>query len=91
MEETQSIESILVADCGTATTKATLVERVEDGYRLVSQAQALTTRRPPWNDLSVGVVQAIAGLEKVTGRSLYTQGRVMVSGSVACGFGWSGA
>ena len=78
MEETQSIESILVADCGTATTKATLVERVEDGYRLVSQAQALTTRRPPWNDLSVGVVQAIAGLEKVTGRSLYTQGRVMV-------------
>lgn len=78
MEETQSIESILVADCGTATTKATLVERVENGYRLVSQAQALTTRRPPWNDLSVGVVQAIADLERVTGRSLYTQGRIMV-------------
>ncbi len=77
MPKEQTIESILVADCGTVFTKLLLLERVEDSYRFVAQAEALTTMNPPWEDVSVGVVHAIEDIEEVTGRSLYQNGRLL--------------
>jgi len=77
MADERSIESILVADCGTVVTKLLLLERVEDSYRFVSQAEALTTINPPWNDVSVGVIHAIADIERVTGRTLYQNGHLV--------------
>jgi hypothetical protein len=77
MAESQTIESILVADCGTVTTKLVLVDRVAESYRLIAQANAQTTGRPPWNDLSVGIVQAVQVLESLTGRHLFDRGRVI--------------
>ncbi len=74
---TQQIESILVADCGTVMTKLLLLERVEESYRFVAQAEALTTINPPWNDVSVGVVRAIESLEEITGRTLYEGGQLI--------------
>ncbi len=71
------IESLLVADCGTVMTKLLLLERVEGSYRFVAQAEALTTINPPWNDVSVGVVQAIESLEEITGRTLYEGGQLI--------------
>ena len=79
MTDERSIESILVADCGTVVTKLLLLERVEDSYRFVSQAEALTTMNPPWNDVSVGVIHAVADIERVTGRTLYQNGHLTVS------------
>jgi hypothetical protein len=78
MAEAQTIESILVADCGTVATKLLLLEKVADSYRFVAQAEALTTSGPPWRDLSVGVSHAVEDLESVTGRNLYRNGRVIV-------------
>ncbi|MCU0520234.1 MAG: glutamate mutase L [Anaerolineae bacterium] len=77
MTEAPSIESILVADCGTVSTKLLLIDRVADSYRFVAQAETQTTGRAPWSDLSVGVAQAVHELERVTGRRLYAQGRVL--------------
>jgi hypothetical protein len=77
-EETPSIESILVADCGSVVTKLLLIERVDDSYRFVAQAEAQTTGRPPWNDLSVGVMKALQELEEITGRTFYARGRITV-------------
>ena len=77
MAEGQTIESILVADCGTVITKLLLVDRVDDAYRVVAQAQAQTTGQAPWSDLSVGVVQAVQELESITGRQLYERGRII--------------
>ena len=78
MAEAHKIESILVADCGTALTKLSLVERVEDSYRFVAQANSQTTATEPWNDLSVGVVKAVQELETITGRQLYSRGRIVI-------------
>ncbi len=82
MAEERTIESILVADCGTVFTKLLLLESVEGGtagqsYRFVAQAETLTTINPPWNDLTVGVVNALEELEQVTGRRLYGAGRLI--------------
>lgn len=78
MAEAQNIESILVADCGTVVTKLSLLERIADSYRFVAQAETQTTARAPWNDLSIGVIKAAQELEAVTGRQLYTRGRITV-------------
>ncbi len=82
MTDERTIESILVADCGTVFTKLLLLESVEGGaagqsYRFVAQAETLTTLNPPWNDLSVGVVNALEELEQITGRRLYGAGRLI--------------
>lgn len=78
MADEQTIESILVADCGTVNTNLLLLERVADSYRFVAQAEALTTVGPPWNDVSEGVVQALRDLERITGRKFHSGGRVVI-------------
>ncbi|MBN1874921.1 MAG: glutamate mutase L [Anaerolineae bacterium] len=72
-----SIESILVADCGTVITKVLLLERVETDYRFVAQAETLTTINPPWEDVSVGIIHAVESIENITGRMLYTRGQLL--------------
>ncbi len=77
MKDARTIESILIADCGTVFTKLLLLERVEDSYRFVAQAETLTTMAPPWQDLSIGVVQAIEELEAITQRTFYRAGQLI--------------
>jgi hypothetical protein len=77
MVEAHTIESILVADCGTVATKLLLLEKVADSYRFIAQAEALTTHGPPWRDISIGVSHAIEELESITGRRLYGNARVI--------------
>ncbi|MDF1512837.1 MAG: glutamate mutase L [Anaerolineae bacterium] len=77
MVEERTIESILVADCGTVTTKLLLMDRVEDGYRFIAQAEVATTIDPPWEDISVGVVNAVQQLENITGRTIYDRGQIV--------------
>jgi hypothetical protein len=77
VDERNSIESILVADCGTVATKLLLLERVESSYRFVAQAEALTTINPPWEDVTVGILNAIEDLEQITGRTIYASGHVI--------------
>ena len=77
MADEQTIESILVADCGAVSTNLLLLERVADSYRFVAQAETLTTVGPPWNDVSEGVVHALGELERITGRTFHAGGRVV--------------
>lgn len=77
MDDENTIESILVADCGTVITKLLLLERVMDSYRFVAQAETRTTVDPPWSDISVGVVHALEELEEITGRTFYARGRLI--------------
>lgn len=78
MAEALKIESVLVADCGTVLTKLSLVERVAESYRFVAQVETQTTAAEPWNDLGVGVIRAVQELESITGRHLYSRGRITV-------------
>ncbi len=77
MSDEQSIESILVADCGAVTTKLLLLEKVESSYRFVAQAETPTTADPPWNDISIGVVHALGEIEQITDRIFFSHGRLV--------------
>jgi hypothetical protein len=80
MSETQALpESILVADCGSTTTKVVLLDTVDSQYRFVAYAESLSTVHTPWEDLSVGVADAIRTLQETVGRTLVDQNNQLIT------------
>src|SRR5262245_56268379 len=74
----ESIRSILATDCGSTTTKAILIERKEDGtYRLIVRGEAPTTVEAPFDDVTVGVLNAVQEVEELTGRTILHDGRIV--------------
>src|SRR3979409_473111 len=66
-----SVRSILATDCGSTTTKAILIERQPDGeYRLKVRGEAPTTVEAPFDDVTVGVVNAVREVEELSGRTI---------------------
>jgi uncharacterized protein (TIGR01319 family) len=58
---------IVATDCGSTTTKAILIERNPQGqYRLVARGEAPTTVERPFEDVTIGVLNAITELEDVS-------------------------
>ena len=66
----ESIRSILATDCGSTTTKAILIERGPEGYRLVTRGEAPTTVEAPFEDVTRGVLNAVREVEELRGRKL---------------------
>ncbi|MBS1705021.1 MAG: glutamate mutase L [Armatimonadetes bacterium] len=61
------IRRIVATDCGSTTTKAILIERNDAGeYRLVARGEAPTTVEKPFEDVTVGVLNAMTELEELT-------------------------
>ena len=60
--------TIIATDCGSTTTKAILIERRGDEYRLVVRGEAPTTVEAPFDDVTVGVLNAVREIEELTGR-----------------------
>ena len=88
MSETQALpESILVADCGSTTTKVVLLDTVDSEYRFVAYAESLSTVHAPWEDLSVGVADAIRTLQETVGRSLIDQNSQLITPEQSDGSG----
>ncbi len=69
-----TINSILAIDCGSTATTATLIEQINGAYRLAAAGQALSTYAPPWQDITVGMLEAIREIEKTAGRTLFNSG-----------------
>jgi uncharacterized protein (TIGR01319 family) len=70
-------EVILATDCGSTTTKAILIQKADGGgYRLVARGEAPTTVEAPFDDVTVGVMNAVSELEELTGSRLLEQGKV---------------
>src|ERR1700684_2634988 len=66
-----NVRSILATDCGSTTTKAILIERQPDGkYRLTVRGEAPTTVEAPFDDVTVGVVNAVREVEELSGRTI---------------------
>ena len=61
---------ILATDCGSTTTKAILIERVAGEYRLMLRGEAPTTVEAPYEDVIVGVRNAITEVEELSGRRI---------------------
>ena len=81
MAQESSIDSILLADCGTVMTKVVLLDRVGGQYRFVARGEALTTAEYPWSDVSAGVRHATEQITDVTGRDFFdTTGELLSAG-----------
>ena len=64
------VKSVLATDCGSTTTKAILIEKVGDEYRLVVRGEAPTTVEAPFEDVTRGVLNAIREVEELAGRKI---------------------
>lgn len=72
------IRSILATDCGSTTTKAILIEQTDRGYRLSVRGEAPTTVEAPFDDVTVGVINAVREVEELSGRKLIgPEGRII--------------
>ncbi|MBN1807719.1 MAG: glutamate mutase L [Planctomycetes bacterium] len=79
-----SADRLVVTDCGSTTTKAILFERNDGGWRLAARAEAPTTVEKPFEDVTIGVRNAVENLEEITGLRLSGSDRpVDVPGSAA--------
>jgi uncharacterized protein (TIGR01319 family) len=72
MMEKEKIKSILATDCGSTTTKAILIGRREESYRLIVRGEAPTTVEAPYEDVTRGVLNAFREVEELTGKTLLT-------------------
>ncbi|MFO7947190.1 MAG: glutamate mutase L [Armatimonadota bacterium] len=66
----QDITRVLATDCGSTTTKAILIEKQDGQYRLVARGEAPTTVEAPYEDVTRGVLNAVAEVEELAGRTL---------------------
>ncbi|MDT7960933.1 MAG: glutamate mutase L [Armatimonadota bacterium] len=71
------VRSILATDCGSTTTKAILIEKRGGEYRLVNRGEAPTTVEAPFDDVTIGVLNATRELEDLTERQLIHDGKIL--------------
>ncbi len=64
------INVILATDCGSTTTKAILIEKVDGHYRQTYRGEAPTTVEQPVADVTVGVTNAATEVGELAGRRL---------------------
>jgi len=75
--KSRELKSILATDCGSTTTKAILIEKRGDEYRLVVRGEAPTTVEAPFEDVTCGVLNAIMEVEELAGRKLLDGERII--------------
>jgi len=66
----EDIKIILATDCGSTTTKAILIEKRDGEYRLIVRGEAPTTVEAPFEDVTMGVLNAVGEVEELSGRKL---------------------
>ncbi len=76
-DEKKELKSILATDCGSTTTKAILIEKEGDTYRLKVRGEAPTTVEAPFEDVTRGVLNAIMEIEELAGRKILDGERII--------------
>jgi len=79
-------QTILATDCGSTTTKAILIEKQGDEYRLITRGEAPTTVEKPAEDVTRGVINAVGEIEELSGRKFIKDDAVCCpkDGEVGC-------
>ena len=67
------LKTILATDCGSTTTKAILIELVENEYRLTYRGEAPTTVEAPFEDVTRGVLNAVMEIEELSNRKIINE------------------
>ncbi len=68
--EVDKIRSILATDCGSTTSKARFFKKFGNEYRYVTSGEAPTTVEAPYEDVTLGVRNAVREVEELTGHKL---------------------
>src|SRR5262249_10478459 len=72
------INIIVATDCGSTTTKAILIERIDGHYRQTFRGEVPTTVEEPVADVTIGVTNALTELQELAGRRLIDeQGQII--------------
>ncbi|RKZ03633.1 MAG: methylaspartate mutase [Candidatus Hydrothermota bacterium] len=66
----EKIRSIIATDCGSTTTKAISIEKLNHSFRLIARGEAPTTVEAPFEDVTRGVLNAIREVEELTGKKI---------------------
>jgi uncharacterized protein (TIGR01319 family) len=75
----EDIKVIVATDCGSTTTKAILIEYHNGEYRLMTRGEAPTTVEAPFEDVTMGVLNAVAELEELSGRKILDENGKFIS------------
>ncbi len=81
------VQVILATDCGSTTTKAILIQKLEGVYRQTHRGEAPTTVEEPFADVTMGVINSVTEVEELSGRKLVDEsGRIIqpASGDEGC-------
>ncbi len=70
MIEKSRITRILATDCGSTTTKAILIEKRGEEFRLATRGEAPTTVEAPFEDVTRGVLNSVMEVEELSGIKL---------------------
>jgi hypothetical protein len=72
-------DSVLAIEIGTVSTRVILFDVVEGHYRFLGQGSVPTTAGAPFNDVSVGVKEALDQLHDITGRVIFNaEGQLVI-------------
>ncbi len=77
----EHIKVILATDCGSTTTKAIMIELVDNEYRLTYRGEAPTTVEAPFEDVTRGVLNAIIELEELSNRKILNHEKMIYPSS----------
>ncbi|MCO6430642.1 MAG: glutamate mutase L [Deltaproteobacteria bacterium] len=69
----EKLNTILVTDCGSTTTKALLFERRPDGWRQTFRGEAPTTVEEPVADVTVGALNAFQEVQELSSRQIISE------------------
>lgn len=87
MMDPDQLNVILATDCGSTTTKAILIEKVDGHYRQTFRGEAPTTVEEPVADVTVGVTNAATEVGELAGRKLVDDDGQLIrpaQGNVGC-------
>ena len=71
------LKSILATDCGSTTTKAILIQKIDGEYRLTYRGEAPTTVEAPFEDVTRGVLNAVMEIEELAERKILDGDEIM--------------
>ena len=72
MKPIEEMEYILATDVGSTTTKARFFLRMEEGWRYIASGEAPTTVEAPYEDVTMGVMNAVREVEDLIGHQMLT-------------------
>ncbi len=69
----EQMHVILATDCGSTTSKARFFKKINNEYRFVCAGEAPTTVEAPYEDVTLGVRNAVREVEELTGHRLLSE------------------